>query len=291
MNARIVLAAFLLAAIVSPAAPLAGAQLEEDGTRAAFIKERPTARVAKQRPPRTKARPKTPPVATTKGPETPVVPVAHAEPVGLGFSLYQVFDKTRSRRVVPAGVFRGGDQVRFVLESSIDGYLYVFLITHDKKTGAKRPRMIYPDARLEGGDNFVYAHTATEVPSRRNPQFDIFGITGGPGTEQLFFVVSRDPLQNVPIGEELVELCARPSAECPWSPAGSLWEPLERQASAEVRTSVRRDAGKEVSRGEEVAIATRDMVLGSSDDAPSVIAVNASSETPLLVRQVELRHE
>lgn len=285
--------------LASIATPLAGAQLEEDGTRAAFIKQRPVAQTTRQRQP--KPKPKPPVVAnngkhggknggTTVAPKTPVIPVANTGPVGLGFSLLQIFDGAPSQRVDSTGLFRSGDNLRFVLESSIDGYLYVFLITHDT-SGAKRPLMIYPDYRLDEGDNFVYAHTAIEIPSRRNPEFNIFKITGAAGTEELYFVVSREQLPNVPIGEELTRLCKGSPKSCPWGLTGNLWEPLERQASAEVRTSVRQGAGKRVSRNEETAIATRDLTLSSADEGPSVVAVNASADTPLLVRQVSIRHE
>ena len=287
---RLVLLVVLAVAVALPAAPVPAAQ-EEDGTRAAFIKSRPPAPTAKKRPPRKPRRKPVPTPTPVNGSATaPVVPVASAGPVGLGFSLFQVFDRTTARRADPSSVFREGDHLRFVLESSIDGYLYIFLITRTK-AGEKRPVMIYPDARLDEGDNFVYAHTVVEVPSRRNTKFDIFRITGEPATEQLFFVVSRDPLPGVPIAEELVELCQGSPQSCPWSPAGAVWEPLERQASAEVRVSVRKDAGKAVSQGEDTAIAQRDLALGSSDEQPTVVAVSASSDAALLVRPVSIRHE
>jgi len=289
MNACILFV--LIAAIVAPTAPPAVRQAgEEDGTRAAFIKQRPPARTTRQRPPRRQPKASPTPVATNGAPKSHVVPVAHAEPVGLGFSLFEVLDKTRARRVDPSGTFRAGDMLRFVLESSIDGYLYIFVITHEKD-GAKRPVMIFPDARLYDGDNFVYAHTATEVPSRRHPAFDVFRISGSAGVEQVYFVVSRDPLPGVPIGDELVRLCEGSPKSCPWSPLGAIWEPLERQASAEARVSVRKETGKEVTRAEDEAIATRDLILGSTDDEPSVIAVSTSADTPMLVRAVSIRHE
>src|SRR5262245_47693734 len=112
---------------------------DDDGSRGLFIKSRPRKASPVARTDR-RARP------TTSSP-------AHvpAEPVGLGFSLYRVLDTARAVRVSPTAIFRRGDKLRFVLEPGIDGYLYVFVTT-----GTKQPVMIYPDARLERGDNFAY---------------------------------------------------------------------------------------------------------------------------------------
>ena len=74
---------------------------------------------------------------------------------------------------------------------------------------------------LNEGDVFVYAHTMTEVPSRRNPKFDVFKMAGKPATERVFIVVSRDPLQGVPIADELVAYCNTKAGPCPLSPTGT----------------------------------------------------------------------
>lgn len=265
----------LATVLVSFDSPAVRARQDDDtDARGVFIKSRPkkATRVV-----RTAARPVARPIA--------VSPTAHgfAEPVGLGFSLFRVLDKARAVRVSPSATFHKGDDLRFVLEPSIDGFLYVFVTT-----GEKRPVMIYPDPRLERGDNFVYAHSVVEVPSRRNPAFDIFKIVGDPATERLLFVVSRDPLPGVPVSDELVKYCEKTA--CPWSPPDTSWEEIARQSTAERGISVRKDDGTRITAIEEDAL-TRDLVLGASDAQPTVIAVNGSVDTPILVHAVSIRHE
>ena len=52
--------------------------------------------------------------------------------------------------------------MRFMIESNISGYLYVFHVENDGPA-----KMIFPDARLQGGNNFIQAHVPREMPSSR----------------------------------------------------------------------------------------------------------------------------
>ena len=63
----------------------------------------------------------------------------------------------RAIRVEPTREFRTGDRIRIALEPNTDGYLYIF----NSENGAA-PKMIFPDARLDGGENWIEAH----VPDR-----------------------------------------------------------------------------------------------------------------------------
>ncbi len=251
---------------------------DDADTRGLFIKSRPrkTQSVTPKRPVSSAPQP-APPIAASS---TPLAPPA---PVGFGFSLYRVVDQAHAVRVNPSAIFRKGDSLRFVVEPSIDGYLYVFV-----STGEKSPVMIYPDSRLERGDNFVYAHTTTEVPSRRNPELSVFAIAGDPATERVFFIVSRAPLPGVPIGDALVASCKQ--TPCPWSPGAAVWDDLGRQATAERRVSVREDAGATLSAIEDEAL-TRDLVLGAAAAQPTVVALSGSADTQMLVHLVSIRHQ
>ena len=70
-----------------------------------------------------------------------------AQAIGLGYTLFMRDSNGRSVRVEPGHEFHSGDRVRISLEPNVDGYLYVF---HTEGDG--QPEMIYPDARLDAGE-------------------------------------------------------------------------------------------------------------------------------------------
>lgn len=205
--------------------------------------------------------------------------------LGLGISLFRVLNQAESIRVDPAATFRRGDELRFVIEPGIDGYLYVFV-----RTGDGAPVMIYPDARLDEGDNFVYAHTVTEVPSRRNRQLDVFRLTGSPAVEHVSIVLSRHPLPKVPIGDELVAYCASTSGVCLWHPETDTVAEVKGAAAKPALVSAVKDAGKRLSDSDAQTM-TRELVLGASDDAPSIVAVAGTVNAPLFAYELTIRHE
>lgn len=267
---RVFSIALILGLFVLPfGAAVSRAEDGDSGTRGLFIGSRPK-----------KSAPRPAHHSTAKKPDPKQAPET---PVGLGFSLYRVADAKHAVRVDPSATFLVGDKLRFVLESAVDGYLYVFVATGDGK-----PAMIFPDPRLEEGDNFVYAHTVAEVPSRRNPRFDVFKIAGEPATEHVYFVVSRAPLADVPIGQDLVRYCK--TGSWPWSPEQKAWNLIAQGAAVKTEVSEIADAGAAITAGEQEALA-RELVLGSSDPQPSVVALNVSADTPMLVHQVSIRHE
>jgi Domain of unknown function (DUF4384) len=83
-----------------------------------------------------------------------------ARPIGLGCTLFKRGPRDAAVRVSTRREFRGGDAVRFMVESNITGYLYVFHVENDGPA-----KMLFPDARLQGGNNVVKAHVPREVPS------------------------------------------------------------------------------------------------------------------------------
>src|SRR5215813_14214811 len=63
--------------------------------------------------------------------------------IGLGYTLYKQDSDGRPVRVALSQEFHKGDAVRLVIESNIDGYLYIFHTENDVQ-----PEMLFPDARL-----------------------------------------------------------------------------------------------------------------------------------------------
>src|SRR5215831_10817852 len=85
---------------------------------------------------------------------------APVQAIALGYTMFMRDVNGRAVRIDPTREFHNGDRIRISLEPNIDGYLYVFHIEGDGQ-----PEMIFPDARLEGGENWVEAHVPLDVPS------------------------------------------------------------------------------------------------------------------------------
>src|ERR1043166_7221383 len=190
---------------------MVSAQQDED-VRGAFLSSRPKTTNAntprRRRPPRR--------VSTTSSSSTANSNVANAnnkfangntssasrnsgaasptEAIGLGYTLYLRDVNGRAVRVEPTPEFHNGDRIRISLEPNIDGYLYVF---HTEGDGA--PEMIFPDSRLEPGDNGIAAHGPIDVLStvETDERLRWFQFYGNPATEHLFVVVTREPLAKI----------------------------------------------------------------------------------------------
>src|SRR2546421_5133273 len=159
-------------------------------------------------------------------------PTAPAEAIGLGYTLYLRDVNGRAVRVEPTREFHNGDRIRISLEPNIDGYLYVF---HTEGDGA--PEMIFPDSRLEGGDNWIAAHVPIDVPStvETDERLRWLQFYGNPATEHLFVVVTREPLADVPIADTLMTLCSTNKENCPWHPSVEVWTRIQQAARADVK--------------------------------------------------------
>lgn len=80
--------------------------------------------------------------------------------IGLGLTLFTRDSNGLAVRVDPTHVFRKGDRVRVLLETNTEGYLYIF-----NTTDGGKPVMIYPNAELDEGGNYVQPHVPFEIPS------------------------------------------------------------------------------------------------------------------------------
>ena len=207
--------------------------------------------------------------------------------IGLGYTLYLRDASGRGMRVEPSREFHNGDRVRLSLEPNVDGYLYIFAIENDGP-----PQMIYPDARLDSGDNSVEAHVPLEIPSAEESDERLrwFSFYGNSGTDHLFMVVTREPLQSVPTDDELVSFCATNKDKCPWHPSAEVWAQIQDAAKAEVRVVTSKTFGQAQTEKEKNAT-TRGIGLDQSVPPPSVIRMNASTSAGLLVAVLDLIHK
>lgn len=207
--------------------------------------------------------------------------------IGLGYTLFMRDSSGRSVRVEPSHEFHSGDRVRISLEPSIDGYLYVF---HTE--GGGQPEMIYPDARLDGGENWIEAHVPMEVPSseQSDERYHWFVFDNNPATERLYVVVTREPLPAVPTGAELVKFCAANKDKCPWRPFSEVWTQVQDASRAEVKVVASKTSGQPQTEKEQEAT-TRGLGLDQSAPQPAVIRMNAVTNAPVLVTVLELIHK
>lgn len=224
----------------------------------------------------------TTPAATNRPPSRKAQPA-----IGLGYTIFMREPSGRAIRVEPTREFRNGDRIRLAFEPNVDGYLYIF----DSENGAA-PKMIFPDARLDGGENWVEAHVPVEVPSSEEPEERLrwFEFYGDPGTDRIFIVVTREPLNGVPTADELVAFCGLHKDKCPWQAPADVWQQIEKATTGQVKVATTQNFGQAQTEREKVAM-TRGLGLDKSMPQPSVIRINASSNQPLLVTVLDLVHK
>jgi hypothetical protein len=208
-----------------------------------------------------------------------------AQAIGLGYTLFMRDSDGRNVRVEPGHEFHNGDRVRISLEPNVDGYLYVF---HTEGNGD--PEMIYPDSRLDAGENWIEAHVPMEVPSSERPdeRYHWFVFDNDPAIERLYVVVTREPLPAVPTGADLVKFCA--TNKCPWRPLAEVWARLQDATKSEVKVVTSKTFGQSQTDSEKTAT-TRGLGLDKTAPQPTVIRMNAAPNASLLVTMMELVHK
>ncbi|MGA9995700.1 MAG: DUF4384 domain-containing protein [Pyrinomonadaceae bacterium] len=272
---------------------------DEEGVRGAFITSRPattsTSSSANSRAGRRRKKTKSPTGTNAnqtsnskpKSNSNKIVKTSVSGPIGLGYSLYMRDAHGDAVRVDPSREFRAGDSIRITLESNADGYLYIF---HSEGEG--QPEMIYPDAQLDEGDNEIEAHVPYEVPSSEAQEERLrwFTFDQNPANEHLYIVLTRDPLPVVPTGEELVAYCRNTQGGCPWHPTTEMWAQVKESMSAPVAVNKSKSYGQTQTASEHDA-SLRGIGLDRSAPAPSVIRMNVSSNTGILVTTLDLIHK
>ena len=298
----------LLLAMVSAGVALgiaAPAPQDQDDVRGAFLTSRPkqkaaasrtTTRPSRRRPKATvsndpgkgtpEKKPANPagPTASNK-PSEPRKPV-NAPRIGLGLTLFTRDSNGLAVRVDPEHVFQKGDRVRVLLETNTDGYLYIFNTTNDGPVV-----MIYPDAQLDEAGNYIKAHIPWEIPSSAADEERLRWLVfdENPGTERLYFVLTREPLNGVPTEDDLIALCRNSSGSCPFRPTTELWDVIAKEMKEPLKTDKTAKYGKEQT-APEVQASTRGLSLAKDDPEPSLIMM-ASSTSSMLVTSLDLIHK
>jgi len=302
MRLSVLLFAMVCASVVMGiAAPL---PQDQGDVRGAFLTSRPkdkaSAAETSSKPSRRRPRPsgggttsKTPDKkpGDTTGPGSSNKPSDTSKPVnmprlGLGMTLFTRDSNGLAVRVDPEHVFRKGDRVRVLLETNTDGYLYIF-----NQTDEGPVMMIYPDKDLDEAGNYIKAHVPWEIPSSAADKERLRWLVfdENPGNERLFFVFTREPLDGVPIEDDLISFCKNSSGACPWRPTAELWEMVRKQMHEPLATDKNGRYGRAQTAPEQQA-STRGISLAKDDPEPSLIMM-ASSKTPMLVTALDLIHK
>lgn len=282
---------------------------QEDDVRGAFLTSRPktserpasgqTTHAVRRRPRNTSATTTshntttTGPTKTTTNNNKTVVTAkielgsAKPQPIGMGLTLFMRDANGLSVRVDPSHEFHKNDRVRLLLETNADGYLYVFNTTNDGQ-----PLMIYPDPSLDEAGNYIQAHVPVEVPSSvaTEERLRWFRFDADAGTERLYFVFTREPLNGIPLEDELISFCQQNSSNCPMHPAPELWTRIQKELQESPVKSYKAEAFGAAQTASEHTATTRGIGLSQADPEPSLVTITSSSTTGTLVTAVDLIH-
>jgi hypothetical protein len=211
---------------------------------------------------------------------------AAGQRIGVGLTLFIRDSNGLAVRVDPNHDFHKGDRVRVLLETNVDGHLYIF-----NTTDGGDPVMIYPDVQLDEAGNFIQAHVPFEIPSSlaSDERLRWFRFDEHAGAERLYFVFTREPLPEIPIEDDLVKYCGENKATCAWHPTAALWTRLQKELNA-VKAAKPEGYGRAQTAGEREA-ATRGIGLARDDPEPSLVMMNASSASGLLITFLEMVHK
>jgi hypothetical protein len=207
--------------------------------------------------------------------------------IGVGYTVFRRDDLGEAVRVDARREFHTGEAVRLLVESNADGYLYIFDAEDDAA-----PSLIFPNAKLKGGDNRISAHVPYEIPSGAEADESLrwFVFNETPATERVYIIVSRRPLEGVPTGEGLVKFCAGRDATCAWKPAPDEWVRLRgANRGDEIAVSRARDEGLSQTAAEHEA-ASRGLGLSAGAPPPTVIYIASSADANVLVTAIDLIH-
>jgi Domain of unknown function (DUF4384) len=210
----------------------------------------------------------------------------NAQRLGLGLTLFMRDANGLAVRTEPSRVFQKGDRVRVLLETNTDGYLYIFNTTNDGP-----PVMIYPDADLDEAGNYLQAHVPFEIPSSLAAEERLrwLAFDENAGNERLFFVFSKEPLNGLPIEDDLIALCRDSKSSCPVKPTADVWAQVEKELKQPLLSNTSAQNGQAQTATEQQAT-TRGLGLAKDDPQPSLIMM-ASAKTSRLVTTLDLIHK
>jgi hypothetical protein len=214
---------------------------------------------------KTNSRPANPPARTKK--PAPPKPVPELR-VGFGYTVFLKDEAERWVRVSPKRTFVSGQQIRLLLESNTDGYLYIF---HQENDG--KMTLFYPNPQIQNGNNRIRANRPLLVPEGTAWRFD-----NKPAIETLTFIVSRVPVKGIPIDSALNQIAEFHPPQDVLQQINSTPNPIEDSVA---------DDGKmmtETERG-------RGIELVPTDPAPTSVFMGSAKGQDRIVVKLKLTHK
>jgi len=176
-----------------------------------------------------------------------IVPASYSGvPLGLRYTLRKK-DGAQTTDVSSDTEFHTGDHIQVGVEVNDSGYLYI--VDHGT---SDTWRVLFPSPEIENGDNRVQRGHVYIVPPGH-----VFTFSGAPGTERLFVVFSRQPVQE--IDSLIYSLKGRQST--PTSTSG-----VERPDGATLMASAQPIADSEIA--EMRTTYARDLIIEKGDEQP-----------------------
>lgn len=203
-------------------------------------------------------------------PSSTTVDTYPASTIGLGYTVFLKDNQTGAFfRVNPNRIFSTGQSIRLLVESNMDGYLYLF---HQEDGGPVK--LLYPAWDAREGDNRIWAHYPMFVP---DPSLYELAFTRGAAVENFTIVVSRTPLPGVPTGTKLRGLGSVPIN-------GGLFREIIRPETYREYHGVGENSVMTDREG------SRDVEMVKSDPPPAHIILNRHAIGERVVTKFKLEH-
>jgi hypothetical protein len=122
--------------------------------------------------------------------------VEQIAPLALQWRVLKVNEYGKQIETNPGATFHSGDRLRVGVKANQDGYLYII-----HQPGSYQPgRILFPDSRLNDGQNFVRKNQEVVIPSNcPNPNDPCwYPVLPPAGQEYFTLVFSRDMLLDLP---------------------------------------------------------------------------------------------
>lgn len=104
-----------------------------------------------------------------------------------------------AERVGSGTEFKPGDRVRFTIESSRTGFMYIVNREFYSDGTFGQPSLIFPTLRIRGGNNSVQAGSLIEIPdsSKLFPYFNITPRRDNYAGEELIVIITSEPIPGI----------------------------------------------------------------------------------------------
>ncbi|MDQ3920372.1 MAG: DUF4384 domain-containing protein [Acidobacteriota bacterium] len=203
-------------------------------------------------------------------------------PIALGYTVYMKDSTGGLRAVDPTREYKAGDRIVIALEPNTEGYIYIFNAENDRDAA-----MLFPNAQLDAGANAAHAHVRETYPADARYAFE---FDANPAIEHLYVVVSRRPLEGVPVGSALVEAC-KGCDEYGWKPTAEEWARIKSGAAGGHVIEAKNAQLAQLQKPVQPVTLQRGIKIKRDDPAPAVVRVNDSADADALVTVIKLVHK